>query len=282
MTDVSAHFMLRVGTVLLLQLILGAAASFVRRFLIIPSNMGHDLQEDHFFLVFLSGCVIYVFADAFINLSEIYNSTVSHLVLSGNFLLLTLLILFLYHKWWIFHQRWLEEEHEQLSAEREKADLKREQLQRSLSCDALTGCYSRHFIDEKIQAFQTSGKSFAVAFLDMDGLKKINDRDGHAAGDRLLIYFSKQLRARLRDGDLLARIGGDEFLLVLPNCSEENARKLLTRIRNELTSSVSPAVSISFSFGVASDLHKDTTAIIRDADRAMYRDKIRNSKGGSR
>ena len=280
MTDVSAHFTLRMGMVLLLQLALGAAADFVRHFLIFPSNMERDLQEDHFFLVFLAGCVLYVFADSFIGLSDVYHTTVSLLVLSGNFLLLTLLILFLHHKWWIFHQRWLEEEHEQLSAERKKAHLKREQLQRSLSCDALTGCFSRHFIDEKIQAFQSSGKSFSVAFLDMDGLKKINDRDGHAAGDCLLIYFSKQLRARLRDGDLLARIGGDEFLLVLPDCSEENARKLLTRIRNELTTPMPPAVSVSFSFGVASDLHKDTAAIIRDADRAMYHDKSRNSKGG--
>lgn len=70
-----------------------------------------------------------------------------------------------------------------------------------------------------------------VAMLDLDGLKRINDTEGHDAGDRIIVGIAAHLRTTLREGDLLARVGGDEFVAVLPNADDGSAADLLARLR---------------------------------------------------
>lgn len=113
-----------------------------------------------------------------------------------------------------------------------------------------------------------TGTPFSLAFLDLDGLKAINDRQGHEAGDRYLIRFAAALSASLRGGDVVARVGGDEFVLLLPGCAADSAARRVEALRG--------GAERRFSFGVTTFQpgdNADVGALIREADRAMYRDK---------
>jgi diguanylate cyclase (GGDEF)-like protein len=80
---------------------------------------------------------------------------------------------------------------------------------------------------------QRTGSALAVAVLDLDGFKQINDIHGHGAGDRLLVDLGRSWLQRLRAGDILARHGGDEFVLLLPSTSVEGAQVVLDRLCDE-------------------------------------------------
>ena len=101
--------------------------------------------------------------------------------------------------------------------------------------DALTGLFNRryalsHLARLAVDSAET-GRPFAAMVLDIDHFKTINDNYGHAAGDRVLIAVAKRLRAELRQGDFVARIGGEEFLVAMPEASPEEARHMAERLR---------------------------------------------------
>lgn len=106
---------------------------------------------------------------------------------------------------------------------------------RLAAMDPLTGLYNRrHALPELAriaQAAQHSGRSFAALMLDVDRFKAVNDTLGHAAGDRVLCEIADRLRGAMGTGDLLARIGGEEFLVVLPDCTEARAHVAAERLR---------------------------------------------------
>ena len=91
------------------------------------------------------------------------------------------------------------------------------------------------------------GGSLRAAYVDVDGLKSVNDTRGHAAGDTLLRAVADGLRRHMRSYDLLVRLGGDEFLCVLPNVTLAEARARLDRLCAELADSAGNSVSIGFS-----------------------------------
>ena len=112
-----------------------------------------------------------------------------------------------------------------------------ESLRRQADTDTLTGLLNRNgFMAAAVREHaiaQRSGNRLTLAMLDLDGFKQINDLRGHTVGDRVLADLGKSWRERLRTGDILARHGGDEFVLLLPATTPEGASAVLDRLRDK-------------------------------------------------
>jgi diguanylate cyclase (GGDEF)-like protein/PAS domain S-box-containing protein len=133
----------------------------------------------------------------------------------------------------------------------------REQLEEDLryrsTHDALTGLYNRAYLDQEL-ARLGRGRRFPVAVIviDIDGLKPVNDQGGHAAGDDLLIRAGRLFSAAARGDDLVARVGGDEFVIVLPQTTFETARHVVERLAGSVEAhNVGAAIPVRYSAGVA-------------------------------
>jgi diguanylate cyclase len=153
----------------------------------------------------------------------------------------------------------------------------RQALHHQAHHDPLTGLPNR----DRLNAYATTqhGRALAVLMLDLNGFKQVNDTLGHVVGDRLLEEIGHRLSAGLRDGDLAARMGGDEFIVLLPGASRDEARELADRLRDDIRRPVdvdgSP-VSVGTSIGIACRAAGEQTSLdtlIRAADAAMYDDK---------
>jgi diguanylate cyclase (GGDEF)-like protein/PAS domain S-box-containing protein len=154
------------------------------------------------------------------------------------------------------------------------------QLQRMAHYDDLTDLPNRTLLAERLnQAILQSNhphNSLAVAFLDLDDLKTVNDAHGHHVGDQLLIIISLRMKEALRKGDTLARIGGDEFILVLTDLAKtEEFYKILERLLLVVSEPVivdDLVLNVSASIGVTQYPQDDADAeiLIRHADQAMY------------
>jgi diguanylate cyclase (GGDEF)-like protein len=154
------------------------------------------------------------------------------------------------------------------------------QLRHRSRHDGLTGLLDRRAIDEALQAqiqrSRRTGETFSVLMLDLDHFKAINDRFGHAAGDRALKHVAALLREVLREIDRLGRIGGEEFLAMMPGATLDTAAPVAERVRERLAASPvvleSNPVAISVSIGLAQWIPPDEEAwrLVGRADRALY------------
>lgn len=158
----------------------------------------------------------------------------------------------------------------------------REELKRRATFDELTGCYNRASIMRALEANIASGQrqaERAVVFVDLDCFKTTNDQHGHAAGDELLSIVAQRLQSVVRDGDMVGRIGGDEFLAVCPDIGgPDQAMKLAERLAQAQREEVCVAkgsIVLRVSIGVAwsSGDGADADAIVAQADNAMYESK---------
>lgn len=165
-----------------------------------------------------------------------------------------------------------------LAIERKEA---RAQIARLAYYDMLTGLPNRarlrDLISEATQACP-AGKHVALAFLDVDNFKDVNDTLGHSAGDELLVEFAQRLRAQIQPGDLLGRLGGDEFVIVLPNRDAAEASTVASRITEALVLPLrigTRQVPMSASIGISlyPDNATDIDTLIQQADAAMYKAK---------
>jgi diguanylate cyclase (GGDEF)-like protein/PAS domain S-box-containing protein len=165
-----------------------------------------------------------------------------------------------------------------LAIERKEA---RTQIAQLAYYDVLTGLPNRtrlrEMISEAIQACP-AGKHIALAFLDVDHFKDVNDTLGHSAGDELLVQLAHRLRAQIQPGDMLGRLGGDEFVIVLPNREAAEASLVASRITEALVTPVqigNRQVPMSASIGISlyPDNATDIDTLIQQADAAMYKAK---------
>ena len=161
------------------------------------------------------------------------------------------------------------------------------ELERVSERDTLTPLFNRRYvltaIHHRMARVERHAERAAVVFIDVNQLKYINDNFGHAAGDFALMEIAKRLAASIRATDVAARIGGDEFGLILDQSSEDGARAQVTRLCDVLTAG--PAhydgheIALSACFGVAMlQTGMNESDILAAADRDMYRSK--QSLGG--
>jgi diguanylate cyclase (GGDEF)-like protein len=135
----------------------------------------------------------------------------------------------------------------------------------------------RDLISEAIRTC-SAGKHIALAFLDVDNFKDVNDTLGHSAGDELLVQLAQRLRTQIQPGDMLGRLGGDEFVVVLPNRDAAEASLVASRITEALVVPIqieSRQVPMSASIGISMypDNATDIDTLIQQADAAMYKAK---------
>ncbi|QZN84546.1 diguanylate cyclase [Cellulomonas sp. C5510] len=145
--------------------------------------------------------------------------------------------------------------------------------------DALTGAANRRRLEEEL-AYQArvvgSGLDVALVYLDLDRFKLINDTLGHAVGDRVLVAVAHTLEQQVRSGDLVARLGGEEFVVVAPGMGLGDAREMAERLRGLLPGAVQRAadVHVTASLGVTSlRPGEDPSTAIERVDALMYRAK---------
>jgi diguanylate cyclase (GGDEF)-like protein len=153
----------------------------------------------------------------------------------------------------------------------------REKLRTQSLRDALTGLYNRRYMEDALERYMSlaerTGGATSVLMIDLDNFKRVNDEFGHAKGDAVLRDVAGQLVGALRPSDVVARYGGEELMVILPDCGIEDAvaKAEMLRMRIENLSEVHGA-AISASFGVASvpETAGNTADIVPTADAALY------------
>jgi two-component system cell cycle response regulator len=170
----------------------------------------------------------------------------------------------------------------------ESAISDRERFQEMARTDALTGCYNRRALFERlereVERVKRYDQGLALLLVDLDNFKDVNDARGHLAGDGVLRQVGELLRREARSVDIVARFGGDEFVLVLPETTQEGAvifaERLRQRVREHDFAETGASLFVTVSVGVAAmgPAQSETAeGLISRADRAMY-----EAKGGGR
>lgn len=163
--------------------------------------------------------------------------------------------------------------------------------------DPLTGAHNRRyalpFLHRRIEMLHAGGQSLAVMVADLDFFKQVNDRYGHVAGDAVLCAVCDRLRANLHDGDLLARIGGEEFLIVTQALDCDHARQIADALCQRIRQSPirlpcsEVEIPVTISVGITLAQHRSglpaptVEGLIREADRALYVAKARGRNKAS-
>ena len=145
--------------------------------------------------------------------------------------------------------------------------------------DPLTGLYNRIYFEEEMSRIEKGRyDTVGIVSCDVDGLKLVNDTLGHDHGDNLLVASARVIRESFREGDLVARIGGDEFSVLLPNTTEPAVENACQRIQEAVASynATNPELplSISVGFAVSNGFHRNLKDVFKEADNSMYRKKL--------
>jgi diguanylate cyclase (GGDEF)-like protein len=146
--------------------------------------------------------------------------------------------------------------------------------------DALTGLGNRRLLDRRWQELVLGepDEPLALALIDIDHFKRVNDVHGHAVGDRVLVVLAQLLRENMRAGDVLVRLGGEEFVMLLPDMSRDRAADVCERLRERLArqdwaARTGQALAVTISIGLVATPPRDLPALLAAADAALYRAK---------
>ncbi|HBH1328426.1 TPA: GGDEF domain-containing protein [Clostridioides difficile] len=203
------------------------------------------------------------------------SSLTSYFILGSNILLILQLIIFINHIYSIEKNIYLEKEHHRLKMIKQEQLLKVNLLKKKANIDELTSAYNRKFAFEKIQHYIDNNLLFSLIYIDLDKLKTINDTYGHLAGDNYIINFSSIVIENLGIDDIFARIGGDEFIVIMPKSNENTTKEFIEKISKIMDN------TISFSYGIVevpSENKMTVEEIINIADIRMYTNKQNNHK----
>jgi len=156
-----------------------------------------------------------------------------------------------------------------------------DELKHLATHDSLTGLYNRAFFEEEMRLLSKERKvSIGILVIDIDGLKYINDAFGHQHGDRMLLVFSKVLKRIFRPSDVVARIGGDEFGVLIRDVDEFKIWSIAERLRSNLDAhnkslkgNRSP-INISLGYSIKNDKSKTVEQTFKEADDMLFREKI--------
>jgi diguanylate cyclase (GGDEF)-like protein len=166
-----------------------------------------------------------------------------------------------------------------------RVNIKRsERLRKESATDFLTSVFNRRAMESRLaielQRSQRFGRVFTVGMVDIDHFKLFNDANGHLVGDEVLRAVARKIQAQLRDIDVVARFGGEEFFVIMPETEKKNAYKAMERVRSSIASTRLPGangsdIGVSVSVGVAEFPYDgiDAEALIKAADMAMYQSK---------
>lgn len=150
-------------------------------------------------------------------------------------------------------------------------------MKQRLITDSLTGLFNRRYYNSLIESNFSNKEMVNTTFImiDMDNFKFINDTYGHIKGDEVLKFFSDLLKSRFRKTDTIIRFAGDEFLLVLKDCHQNDAERILIDIVNELDGNPFQGIKIGFSYGISKlNSNSDGEEAVKNADLNMYLQKI--------
>ena len=174
----------------------------------------------------------------------------------------------------------VEERTRELSRVNQQLQIQLEENRKLAETDTLTSIANRYLLEKALpqecDRAQRFRQPLSLIAMDIDDFKNINDHYGHALGDAALIQVIESVKQCVREGDLLARWGGDEFILILPNTPLADARTLAERIRHDLASLLPVGdFQVTMSFGVVQRFDEEQqTGLLARADQALYRSKI--------
>ena len=155
------------------------------------------------------------------------------------------------------------------------------QIKYLLYRDSLTELYNRRFFEEEIKRLDTKRQlPLSIIMADVNGLKLINDSLGHEKGDKLLIKTAELLKEVVRDEDVLARQGGDEFVVLLPKTNNDEAQKIVLRIKEKCSQTERDEITVSIGIGAATktESEQDINEVLKEADKEMYQNKLSESR----
>jgi diguanylate cyclase (GGDEF)-like protein/PAS domain S-box-containing protein len=168
----------------------------------------------------------------------------------------------------VFHVLWRD------ISERKQLEQKLEYLSYH---DQLTGLYNRRFLIEELKRLDVKRNyPLTIVMADVNGLKLINDSFGHSMGDELLIKTAEAIKKGCRADDIIARIGGDEFVILLPKTNESDTEKIVNRIKSICSNERVASIELSISFGWEAKLHEeeDINDIYKKAEDYLYKRKL--------
>jgi len=197
-----------------------------------------------------------------------------------------LLLILICNTYSLFQDRQLKQVRNRFTAQLEvfiRQSVRADKLYGLSILDPLTGLHNRRFGEERLKEeiirAERNSDPLAVIILDLDHFKGINDQFGHHAGDVALKAFSRRLRKAIRACDVPVRIGGDEFLVILPECPREKVDVILSRLGSIQVDIDSQSFPICYSVGRAQYQVNDTTkTLLERADKVMYTEKHARSQ----
>ena len=190
-------------------------------------------------------------------------------------------LVLIFNVYTVYQQLQIHQIHQQLRKQVEalgNMEVRTEEIYKLAVLDPLTGLYNRRSGEQRLAQEMSrstrNGHPLTILALDLDDLKQVNDRFGHPAGDDLIRSFAERLNKAIRGSDLAVRLGGDEFLVLLPECKPEGVLQVLSRLSGLQVQCKGHLVDVSFSSGWTNFRPGESAdELVRRADDALYVNK---------